>query len=183
MMDEQRLNNLMRRVAQNLDREAFAELFDHLAPRVKASLMRAGMDGSSAEDLLQDVMISIWTKAGLFDPSRGSVFSWVFTIARNARIDRIRRTKPTAPLDLMDWDPVDESATSEEQMVKASETQILRQALQTIAPEQREILDLAFVQDLTQAEIASRLKLPLGTVKSRMRLAYSHLKKFVEQKT
>lgn len=182
-MDEQRLNHLMRQVAQNLDRAAFAELFDILAPRVKASLMKAGLDSATADDVLQDAMISVWTKAGLFDPARGGVFSWVFTIARNARIDRARRAKPLAPLDLMDWEPADEADTSEEQMVKASETEILRQALLTIAPEQKEIIELAFVQELTQAEIASRLGLPLGTVKSRMRLAYAHLKKFLEQKS
>lgn len=183
MIDEQRLTQLMRMVAKNLDRAAFAELFDILAPRVKASLMKTGLDSASVEDLLQDVMISVWTKAGLFDPARGAVFSWVYTIARNARIDKARRSKNVTSLDLMDWDPADPTESSEELLVKASDTTILRQALDTIAPEQKEIIKLAFVQDLTQAEIAQRLQLPLGTVKSRMRLAYAHLKKFMEQKT
>jgi RNA polymerase sigma-70 factor (ECF subfamily) len=177
---ENRLSLLMRLVAQNLDREAFAELFDVLAPRIKASLMKAGMDNVAAEDVLQDVMLSIWTKAGLFDPTRGSVFGWAYTIARNARIDRLRRMRPTASLDQMEWDPVDEHDSAEESLVKAGDVTALRGALLSISVEQREIVELAFTQDLTQTEIASRLGLPLGTVKSRLRLAYAHLRKVLE---
>ena len=180
-MDEQRLSQLMRLVAQNLDRAAFSELFDALAPRVKASLMKSGLDSASAEDLLQDVMISIWTKAGLFDPARGSVFAWVFTIARNARIDKARRKKPVTSLDLMHWDPVDESESSEETMVRAENASALHLAMKTISPDQRIIIEMSFVQELTQADIATRLSLPLGTVKSRMRLAYAHLRDALEQ--
>lgn len=180
-MDEQRLSQLMRLVAQNLDRAAFSELFDALAPRVKASLMKSGLDSASAEDLLQDVMISIWTKAGLFDPARGSVFAWVFTIARNARIDKARRKKPVTSLDLMQWDPVDESESSEETMVRAENASALHLAMKTISSDQRIVIEMSFVQELTQADIATRLSLPLGTVKSRMRLAYAHLRVALEQ--
>lgn len=179
-MDEHRLNQLMRLVALNLDRVAFAELFDALAPRVKASMMKAGLDSASAEDLLQDVMISIWTKAGLFDPARGSIFAWVFTIARNARIDKARRKKPVTSLELMEWDPVDESESSEQTMVRAQDASALHRALKTISPGQRIIIEMAFVQEMTQADIAIKLSLPLGTVKSRMRLAYAHLRVALE---
>lgn len=180
-MDEQTLTQLMRLVAQNLDKVAFGQLFDFLGPRLKSSLMKAGMDSAGAEDLMQDVMISVWTKAGLFDPARGGVFGWVFTIARNVRIDRLRRTKPVMSLDLVEWDPADDSATSEEKLVKAGETAALHKALKGISAEQRQVIEMAFVQELTQVQIAEKLGLPLGTVKSRMRLAYAHLKKSLEQ--
>lgn len=179
-MDDQRLNMLMRLVAQNLDREAYGELFDALAPRVKASLMKSGLDSSSAEDILQDVMISVWTKAGLFDPERGNIFAWVFTIARNARIDKARRKKPVASLDMMEWDPMDETENSEECMLRAENTTALQRALKTISPDQRTVIEMAFVQEMTQVDIAAQLKLPLGTVKSRMRLAYAHLRTALE---
>lgn len=179
-MDEQRLSQLMRLVAQNLDKSAFSELFDFLGPRIKSSLMRAGMDATAAEDVMQDVMINVWTKAGLFDPARGGVLGWVHTIARNVRIDRLRRAPPATPLNLVDWDPVDDSASSEETLVKTGEAQALRHALTGLSPEQRTIIDLAFAQELTQAQIATKLELPLGTVKSRLRLAYAHLKKCLE---
>jgi RNA polymerase sigma-70 factor (ECF subfamily) len=180
-MDEQRLNQLMRMVAQNLDKHAFGELFDFLAPRIKSALMKAGADAAAAEDVMQDVMIKVWTKAGLFDPARGGVLGWVHTIARNVRIDRLRRTQPSTSLNLVEWDLVDDQDSSEERLVKSGETVALQKALAVIPPEQREIIELAFVQELTQAQIAARLALPLGTVKSRMRLAYAHLKKCLEQ--
>src|SRR3954469_16503708 len=93
--DKQRLESMFRalimRVAQNRDRLAFGQLFDHFAPRLKSFMMRKNTSAELAEDLVQEAMISVWTKAALYEPSKGSVTTWVFTIARNLRIDRIRR--------------------------------------------------------------------------------------------
>lgn len=180
---EARLSQLLCKVAQEQDRQAFAELFDAMAPRLKSRLMKSGLDAANAEDLLQDVMVSVWTKAGLFDPDRGSAFAWVFTIARNAKIDRMRRSRPTASLDIMEWDPIDDSESSEDRLIKADRVSGLEKALKSISPEQRIILEMAFVEELPQSDIARKLGLPLGTVKSRMRLAYSHLRKSLELST
>ncbi len=172
---------MVRLIAQDLDKTAFSALFDETAPRIKASFLKMGMDSSGAEDLLQDVMINVWTKAGLFDPARGTVFGWIFTIARNARIDRWRRDKPTTPLDLLDWNPADESENSEDRLVRLDEASALQAALVGISAEQKQILEFSYIEGLTQIEIAKRLQLPLGTVKSRMRLAYTHLRKALEK--
>jgi RNA polymerase sigma-70 factor, ECF subfamily len=183
LMQQTRLASLIRLVAQNLDRAAFGELFDELAPKVKALLMRRGMDSAGAEDVMQDVMINIWTKAGLFDVERGSVMAWVYTIARNAMIDRVRKQKPNLSIDMIEWDPVDETEGVEERMLRDERTVSLQGALKKIPVDQLEILNLAYREELSQTEIAEKLGLPLGTVKSRMRLAYARLRNTLEERT
>ena len=172
---------LVQSIARNLDREAFASLFDSLAPRVKSFMIRKGASPDLAEDLVQETMINVWTKAGMYDPSKGTVLTWVFTIARNLRIDRIRRESSRPLAELGDYDAPSDAPDSEEILVRKDEAQCVTRALAGIPAEQKEILLLSFVDDVPQNEIARRLNLPLGTVKSRMRLAYIHLRKTLEQ--
>ncbi len=181
-VNEARLTTLIKLVAQNLDREAFAELFDVLAPRVKGALQKRGLDRDSAEDVMQDVLLSVWVKAGLFDHTRGSLMGWVYTIARNASIDRARRQKPNVSLDLIEWEPVDESESSEQRLVRLGDSERLIRAMKHVPADQMVIIRMAFEEELSQTEIATRLSLPLGTVKSRMRLAYARLRKVLEEK-
>lgn len=180
-MNEPRLTNLIRLVASNLDREAFAELFDTLAPKVKAILLRRGLNRDAAEDVMQDVLLNVWIKAGLFDPDRGSLMGWVYTIARNAAIDRARRQKPNVSLDLIEWDPVDDAESSEQKLIRGDQNKSLKRAMKDVPEEQMVIIRMAFEDELSQTEIATRLNLPLGTVKSRMRLAYGRLRKALEE--
>lgn len=172
---------LVQRVARNLDRAAFAELFDAFAPRVKTFIIRKGASPDLAEDLVQETMINVWTKAGFYDPAKGSVLTWIFTIARNLRIDRIRRESSRPVSELGDFDLPSDAPASEEILARKDEVRSVALALSKIPPEQMEILTLSFIEDLPQAEIARLLKLPLGTVKSRMRLAYGHLRKTLER--
>ncbi len=172
---------LIQRIAKNLDREAFASLFDAFAPRVKSFMIRKGASPDLAEDLVQETMINVWTKAGMYDPAKGTVLTWVFTIARNLRIDRIRRESSRPLAELGDYDAPSDAPGSEEILGRKDEARCVARALTGIPPEQREILILSFVDDVPQSEIARRLNLPLGTVKSRMRLAYNHLRKTLEQ--
>ena len=172
---------LLQRIAKNLDRQAFASLFDAFAPRVKSFMIRKGASPDLAEDLVQDTMINVWTKAGMYDPAKGTVLTWVFTIARNLRIDRIRRESSRPLAELGDYDAPSDAPGSEEILARKDEARCVARALTGIPPEQREILMLSFVDDVPQGEIARRLNLPLGTVKSRMRLAYNHLRKTLEQ--
>jgi RNA polymerase sigma-70 factor (ECF subfamily) len=172
---------LVQRIAKNLDREAFANLFDAFAPRVKSFMIRKGASPDLAEDLVQETMINVWTKAGMYDPAKGTVLTWVFTIARNLRIDRIRRESSRPLAELGDYDAPSDEPGSEEILARKDEARRVAGALTGIPPEQREILMLSFVDDVPQSEIARRLNLPLGTVKSRMRLAYNHLRKTLEQ--
>jgi RNA polymerase sigma-70 factor (ECF subfamily) len=171
---------LVRRIAKNLDREAFSSLFDAFAPRVKSFMIRKGASPDLAEDLVQETMINVWTKAGMYDPAKGTVLTWVFTIARNLRIDRIRRESSRPLAELGEYDAPSDEPGSEEILARKDEARRVARALAGIAPEQKEILMLSFVDDVPQSEIARRLKLPLGTVKSRMRLAYNHLRKTLE---
>lgn len=182
--DKQRLEALFRtlitRVAQNRDRQAFGQLFDHFAPRLKSFMMRKNTSAELAEDLVQEAMIAVWTKAALYEPSKGSVTTWVFTIARNLRIDRIRRDVHMPTTELGDYDEPSEAPEGEELLGRKQEDGLVARALQAIPEEQRQILVLSFVEELPQSEIASKLSIPLGTVKSRMRLAYGHLRRILE---
>jgi RNA polymerase sigma-70 factor, ECF subfamily len=171
---------LIKRVAQNHDRQAFAQLFDHFAPRLKSFMMRKNASAELAEDLVQDAMIAVWKKAGLYEPSKGSVTTWVFTIARNLRIDRIRRDVHMPTTDLGDYDEPSEDPDGEQLLGRKQEDGLVARALQNIPEEQRQVLLLSFVEDMPQSEIAEKLAIPLGTVKSRMRLAYGHLRRILE---
>ncbi|MDE2445176.1 MAG: sigma-70 family RNA polymerase sigma factor [Alphaproteobacteria bacterium] len=169
------------RIAASRDRAAFAQLFDHFAPRLKSFLIRKGSTAEQAEDLVQETMIAVWSKAALFASGKGSVSTWIFTIARNLRIDRLRRERSQLYTDLEDFDAPDETAGAEETLGRSQEDNHVSQALAQIPAEQRELLILSFVEDVPQSEIATRLGLPLGTVKSRMRLGYQRLRKLLEQ--
>jgi len=182
--EKQRLEALFRslitRVAQNRDRLAFGQLFDHFAPRLKSFMMRKNTSAELAEDLVQEALISVWTKAALYEPSKGSVTTWVFTIARNLRIDRIRRDVHMPTTELGDYDEPSEAPEGEELLGRKQEDGLVARALQSIPEEQRQILVLSFVEEMPQSEIAEKLSIPLGTVKSRMRLAYGHLRRILE---
>ncbi|WP_240376700.1 MULTISPECIES: sigma-70 family RNA polymerase sigma factor [Acidocella] len=171
--DAATLAALIRRVATARDKQAFAALFKHFAPRVKSFLRRAGMESGAAEEVAQEVMILLWRKAEHFDPSRAGAATWVFAIARNARIDHARRAKGLPPQP----EPEPEAAPSAETLTLAAEQAArLRGAIAELGPEQKQIVQLFFFSDTPHAAIASALDLPLGTVKSRIRLAMAKLR-------
>jgi RNA polymerase sigma-70 factor, ECF subfamily len=182
-LDQAVLAELISTVAAHRDRAAFARLFDHFAPRLKSFMMRKGAAPDTAEDLVQDAMIAVWTKCGLYAPEKGSVSTWVFTIARNLRIDRLRREHAVPVSELGDHDETSDEPGSDEILNRAEEDRLVSRALTKIPSEQREVLILSYVEDVPQSEIAKRLDLPLGTVKSRMRLAYRRLRQSLETLT
>lgn len=172
--------DLLTRIATSKDRMAFATVFDHFAPRVKSFMMRKGSNPEQAEDLVQETMIAVWSKAAMFSTEKGSVSTWIFTIARNLRIDKLRRERSQLYTDLEDFDTPDLSTGAEEALGRSQEDNQVVQALAQIPMEQRDLLILSFVEDVPQSEIALRLGIPLGTVKSRMRLGYQRLRKILE---
>jgi RNA polymerase sigma-70 factor (ECF subfamily) len=166
-------------VALHRDREAFACLFAHFAPRLKAWLMRTGATAQAAEDFAQDAMLAVWRKADLFDSRRAGASAWIFAIARNRRLDMIRREKrqPPAP----ELDPCAPERDQPDVLLAASQDATrVRQALQHLTPDQAVALRLAFFLDQSHSEIADRLGLPLGTVKSRIRNAMIRLRQILE---
>jgi len=162
------------RVRDHQDRAAFAELFRHFAPRVKGFLMKSGADATLAEECAQDVMATLWHKAHLFDPARASVATWVFTIARNRKIDILRKQRRPEPQDLP-WGPEAEPA-QDDALALQQESEQLRRALAELPDAQRELIERAYFGDLSHSEIAAETGLPLGTIKSRIRLALERLR-------
>ena len=169
------LNALLIAVAADRDRRAFAALFDHFAPRVKAYLLRLGASPALAEDLAQEALLSLWRKAHLFDPAKASAATWLFTIARNLRIDTIRRER-RPELHPEDFMPEGEPM-ADDGLALADDEARLRAALKELPADQIQVVELSFFADKPHSQIAAELDIPLGTVKSRLRLAMARLKR------
>lgn len=165
---------LILRVRDQQDKAAFADLFRHFAPRIKGFLMKSGASAALAEECAQDVMATLWQKAHLFDPTRASAATWIFTIARNRRIDALRKSRRPEPEDLP-WGPEAEP-DQQEAMELAQDTERLAEALALLPDKQRELIERAYFGDLSHSEIAAETGLPLGTIKSRIRLALDRLR-------
>lgn len=178
--DGNELAELIRRVATDQDRQAYARLYSYFAPRVTAFLRKSGLPANTAEEVAQEVMLAVWRKASYFDPERAGVSTWIFTIARNQRIDHARRSKVAAAAEALPVDD-DEVAPSGEMLLLVAEREArVRAALRGLSDEQATIVRLSFFSDKAHAEIAQELSLPLGTVKSRVRLALGRLRALLE---
>jgi RNA polymerase sigma-70 factor (ECF subfamily) len=168
-------------VAKLQDRSAFAGLFAHFAPRVKAYMRRLGADDGRAEDVAQEVMITVWRRAGLYDQRQAAVSTWIFAIARNKRIDQLRRER-RPEIDPSDPSLVQDVEPQAEQLVSRSESaRHLRAALDALPAEQSQVLRKNFFEDKPHSVIAEELDLPLGTVKSRVRLAFIKLRQTMQE--
>ena len=165
---------LLRKVADDQDTDAFTALFEHFAPRVKAFLMKSGAEHAMAEECAQDVMVTVWRKAAQFDPSRASVATWIYTIARNRRIDMLRRDRRPEPEDL-NWGP-EEEPDQFDVLGLQQESDQLAAAIAGLPEKQRIMIERAYFGDLSHSEIAEETGLPLGTIKSRIRLALERLR-------
>lgn len=168
--------SLLAEVGSTRSVAAFERLFRHFGPRVKSYLVALTKDAASAEELMQETMITVWNKAALFDPGRGSVTTWVFTIARNLRIDALRKARrPSFDPEDPAFVPEDEPP-AEDTLIQAEKARALGQAMQTLPEEQAELLRLSFFEEASHSTIAERTGLPIGTVKSRIRLAFGRLR-------
>lgn len=175
-LDRDMLDGLVEATARQ-DRQAFAALFDFYAPRVKAYLLRLNAPDSLAEELTQEVMLTVWRKAGQFDRSQASASTWIFRIARNRRIDAARRAaKPDLDGEDPALQPPEQEAPDDAAHASAREAHV-REALADLPDEQVALLRMAFFDGLSHRDIADRVGVPLGTVKSRLRLAFDKLRK------
>jgi RNA polymerase sigma-70 factor (ECF subfamily) len=168
------------RVGQRRDREAFADLFRHFAPRVKSYLMRLGTAAELAEELAQETMLTVWRRAEAYDPAKAGASTWVFTIARNLRIDRARRENRPPPVE----DPSDSMPPPAPDAILGAvqdEARVAR-ALGVLSQDQAQVIQLAFFAGKAHSEIALDLGLPLGTVKSRLRLAMARLRTALDER-
>lgn len=166
-------------IARDQDKEAFALLFRYFAPRVKSYLMRFHMEPSVAEDLAQETLLTVWRKAAYFDPARASASTWIFTIARNLRVDVLRGT--AHPEALSEDAGIESTAPLPHDIVLSAEREAkTREALVSLPNDQAEVVRLSFFEDKPHSLIAQELGIPLGTVKSRLRLAFQRLKSALE---
>ena len=167
---------LVNDIAQSRDEAAFHTLYNYFAPRVKSFLLRSGISESVAEDVAQETLMTLWRRAEIFNPDRASVSTWIFTIARNKKIDQFRKDAKPLP-DVNDpsyaWrgDDSPETQTSQNQFDAD-----IHAALSTLPEEQKQVLTLSFLEEQPHHEIAKVLGIPLGTVKSRIRLGLKRLR-------
>ena len=181
MPTSEELNELVGAVTTNGDRQAFAVLFKHFAPRVVTYLVRGGTPAARAEELAQEAMVAVWRKAASFDPARAGVSTWVFTIARNLRIDRHRRGGDGGDHADVDLDAQPDPAAAPDDVLDARQQERrIHAALRRLSPEQARVLHLSYFAEAPHAEIARELDLPLGTVKSRIRLAMINLRRLID---
>jgi len=167
---------LIRLIATNRDRAAFIEVYEYFAPRVKSFLLGQGVVPAAADDVLQEVMLAVWNKAGLFNPDKAAPSTWIFAIARNKRIDRIRReTKPELDPEEPSLQPSAPGAADDD-LMHGQRRNAIAAALAELPEDQRVVIQLSFMKGLSHGEIAEQLVLPLGTVKSRIRLAFGRLR-------
>jgi RNA polymerase sigma factor (sigma-70 family) len=170
---------LMTAIAATQDRDAFACLFAHFAPRVKAYMLKLGTEASLADELAQETLLTVWRKAGQFDRSKASPSTWIFTIARNLRIDAFRKIKRP---ELDPEDPAlvpDADEAADDRIDRLERASVIREALKDLNEEQAEVVRLSFFEDKSHSVIAEELGIPLGTVKSRLRLAFGRIRKVV----
>lgn len=167
---------LIERIGRNQDREAFVKLFEMFAPRLKAFMLKKGVTPTEAEDLIQEVMLTVWHKAPLFDPKKAAVSTWLYTLARNKRIDRLRKDHR---LEFDGKDPVlvtDPEHQADYVVNEKLSGNGVKKALKTLPEEQGKIIQLSFYEEKSHSEIAALLGIPIGTVKSRIRLAMEKMR-------
>lgn len=180
MTPSRAFDDLVVRIAVDRDRSAFVTLFDHYGPRVKALLIRGGATPSAAEELAQETLLAVWRKAHLFDPTRASAAAWIFTIARNLRIDSLRRGSAAlheAGLFIEDEGPAQPDAI----LSGAQDAERVRAAMRSLNADQAQAIEMAYFQEQTHSEISRSLGVPLGTVKARIRFGMMKLRAFIER--
>lgn len=173
--------NLLVRVGQKKDRAAFVALFEYYAPRVKSYLLKHGASNSAAEEVVQNTFVTLWEKAAGYDPGKAAASTWIFTIARNKRIDALRREK-FIEVNTDNNALQNASYVQEEAYAGKDEIRQLNTAIDSLPKNQAELLRMAFFEDKSHQTISDEMHLPLGTVKSRLRLAMEKLKKQLKGK-
>jgi RNA polymerase sigma-70 factor (ECF subfamily) len=180
----QRWEGLIGAIAARQDRDAFAEVFAYFAPRVKAYLQRAGASEAQAEEVAQETMLSVWRKAALFNAASAGAATWIFTIARNARIDAIRRERRGGAIRVGEIEAefeIDGAPAPDARLVADEAEARVRAALTQLSDEQLRVVRMSFFEELAHADIAGALQIPLGTVKSRLRLAMKRLRGLLDE--
>ena len=172
----------LKAIAEQQDRGAFGRLFQYFAPRVASFMERSGLSAAEAEEISQEAMVVVWRKAALYDPAQAGVSTWVFTIARNLRVDLARKaSRASAGVAALRGLPTQVEASVEDMILASERDARVRRAMTALSPEQATVLRMSFFAEKPHAEIAKELSLPLGTVKSRTRLAMAKIRAILER--
>ena len=167
---------LLQAVGQKQDRAAFIQLFNHFAPRIKSFLIKGGAKPDQAEELAQEAMMTVWTRAATYDPKQANAGTWIFTIARNKRIDALRKTgRMVVGIEDPAYIP-DDSPHADSGILDSQRMAKIADAIKDLPPEQSDLIRKSFFEDKTHAQISAEDNIPLGTVKSRLRLAMDRLR-------
>lgn len=177
------MQDLLQRIARDRDPLAFRDLFIIFGPRIKAMMMRQGVDAAAAEDIAQETLFTVWRKTHLFLARKGSAATWIYTIARNIRIDRVRRETTYQELPEEFLNIPDDSSPPDDALNREQQRERIGKALEALPPEQYEVVHLSYIEGLSHNEIANVLGARLGTVKSRMRLAYEKVREVIGEET
>ena len=172
-------SSLIQSIATQRDRNAFKELFEFYVPRIHTMLVKGGAPPEMAEDVAQETLIAVWRKAESYDPARATPSAWIFTIARNLRIDRLRRDRRAKLHEVYDLIQPDTAPSPEAPVETAEQEYLVRSALRALPDEQIRVVELSFFEGRAHGDIAEILDIPLGTVKSRLRLAMRRLRDFL----
>jgi RNA polymerase sigma-70 factor (ECF subfamily) len=178
-LNDRELADLLEAVRLQRDRRAFAELFSHYAPRLRSLHVGRGASVAMAEELAQEAMLTVWRRAELYDRRRATVSAWIYTIARNKHTDQMRRRQLNDEIcvDWQEWWEIpNDGADVEANLYLEQSRRIIQEALQSLPDEQEQVIRKSFCEAKSHQEIAAELGLPLGTVKSRIRLALGHLR-------
>ena len=178
--DDDDLTLCVELIGKNQDKLAFNNIFRYFAPRLKSFLVKAGSTDSQAEEVIQEVMIAVWTKSSTYDSSKSSVSTWIYTIARNKRIDKIRKEKRHYLSESDEGLEIPVDSTQEKEIFSAQVSNSLKKYMSNLPEEQSKLLQLSYFYNKTHADISAELKIPLGTVKSRIRLALTKMRHLVE---
>ena len=178
--DDDDLTLCVELIGKNQDKLAFNNIFRYFAPRLKSFLVKAGSTDSQAEEVIQEVMIAVWTKSSTYDSSKSSVSTWIYTIARNKRIDKIRKEKRHYLSESDEGLEIPVDSTQEKEIFSAQVSNSLKKYMSNLPEEQSKLLKLSYFYNKTHADISTELKIPLGTVKSRIRLALTKMRHLVE---
>ena len=174
------LRSFLKDVGESQDRPAFSNLFKYFAPRLKSFFVKLGCTETQAEEIIQEVMIAVWTKANTYNSDKSSVSTWIYTIAKNKRIDKIRKERKHFTVESDESLEIPTPSKQEEEILASELSEKISNTLKFLPKEQAELLKLSYFYEKTHTDIANDLNIPLGTVKSRIRLALSKMKNLVE---
>ena len=174
------LSDCLQDIAENQSKDAFKTIFKYFAPRLKSYLIKLGAIDSQAEEVIQEVMIAVWTKSASYDKTKSSVGTWIYTIARNKRIDKIRKEKRHYLSESDEGLEIPVESTQEKEIFSSEISVKLKNYIDNLPKEQGRLLKLSYFYDKTHADISEELNIPLGTVKSRIRLALTKMRHLVE---